>query len=84
MFKDEESQQKKERNDLERDKRKEVRDDFLNNFFIPMREKYEADIDKYKAIFPLKEKDLHDEEIEYKSIYTHGETLSTRKLDVNL
>jgi hypothetical protein len=37
MYKDEESQTKKERNDLERDKRKEVRDDFINNFFLPLR-----------------------------------------------
>jgi len=63
MFKDEENQQKKERNDIERDKRKEVRDDFINNFFLPMRQKYEADIDKYQTIFPIKEKDMHDEEV---------------------
>ena len=37
MYKDEESQTKKERNDLERDKRKEVRDDFINSFFLQMR-----------------------------------------------
>merc|ERR1711957_189978 len=83
MFKDEETQQKKERNDIERDKRKEVRDDFLNHFFMPLRRKYEADIDKYKALFPIKEKDMHEDEASYHSIYQHGETLSTRKLDLN-
>lgn len=82
MYKDEEATVKKERNDLERDKRKEVRDDFLNNFFIPMRRKYEENMDKYQAIFPLKDKDMAEEEVEYHSIYAHGEVMSTRKLDV--
>jgi len=82
MYKDEESHTKKERNDMERDKRKEVRDDFLNNFFIPARTKYEENMEQYKAIFPIKEKDFAEEEISYHSIYQHKDVLNSRKLDL--
>jgi len=48
LFKDEETTEKKEQNDIIKDKRKKIRDDFLNNFFIPLRREFEEDIEKYK------------------------------------
>ena len=38
MFKDEQNAEKKVQNDIVKDKRKQIRDDFLNNFFIPLRQ----------------------------------------------
>ena len=55
-----------------------MRDDFLNNFFLPLRQKYEDDIDQYQALFPLKEKDMNDEDREYKNIYQFGEVVNSR------
>lgn len=69
MFKDEEQQEKKLQNDIVKDKKKKIRDDFLNNFFLPLREQYEKDIKKYQAIFPIKDEDIAKDEHKYSSIF---------------
>ena len=38
LFKSEEAAEKKQQSDIVKDQRKAIRDDFLNNFFIPMRQ----------------------------------------------
>lgn len=63
MFKQEENDEKKRQADQIKDKRKIIRDDFLNNFFIPLRMEYESDIGKYQALFPIKEKDMSEEQV---------------------
>jgi len=77
-FDEEERSEKSVQTKITKNKRKEVRDDFLNNFFLPLRQKYEEDIETYKALFPIKEKEMHDEEREYKNIYQHGEVINSR------
>jgi len=37
LFKEEEAQEKKVQNAFVKEKKKVIRDDFLNNFFIPLR-----------------------------------------------
>ena len=61
LFKNEEASEKKVQSDILKDKRKDIREDFLNNFFIPMRQSYEKDINKYKALFPIKDTDMSEE-----------------------
>jgi len=80
-FDEEERAEREKYKNIVKKKRKEVRDDFLNNFFLPLRQKYEDDIDKYKALFPIKEKDMDDKDREYKNIYQHGEVINSRKLE---
>ena len=46
-FKEEESAEKKVQSDIVREKRRVIREDFLNNFFIPLRNNYEAKMDKF-------------------------------------
>lgn len=55
MFKEQENTEKKEQGDIVKDQRKKVRDNFLNDFFIPLRQNYERDIEKFKKLFPIKE-----------------------------
>ena len=81
MFKEEEQTEKKTQTDLVKDQRKKIRDDFLNNFFIPLRTEYESNVNKYKAIFPIKESDMATEEVTIQNIYQFGEIINIRKLD---
>jgi hypothetical protein len=47
LFKNEETTEKKVASDIVKDQRKKIRDDFLDNFFLPLRNQYDADIPKY-------------------------------------
>ena len=60
FVKDDEAQERKVQGDIVKEKKKQIRDDFLNNFFIPLRQDYEKNINKYKALFPIKESDMSD------------------------
>ena len=81
LFKVEEADEKKHQADIVKDQRKIVRDEFLANFFVPMRQRYEKDIEKYKALFPIKDKDMAEEEVTYYNIYAFKETVSQRKIE---
>ena len=81
LFKNEEANEKKHQADIVKDQRKAIRDDFLNNFFIPLRQAYEKDINKYKAIFPIKETEIAEAEASYHNIYAFKETVSQRKIE---
>ncbi len=69
LFKEEEAQEKKVQNAFVKEKKKVIRDDFLNNFFIPLRQEYEKNIKEYQALFPIKESDMSDKEATYYNIY---------------
>jgi len=46
-----------------------------------MRREFEEDIEKYKALFPIKDSDIHSEEVSVNSIYQYNEVITTRKLE---
>lgn len=50
--------------DIIKDKKKKIRDDFLENFFIPLRREYESNINQYKQLFPIKESDMAEKPVE--------------------
>lgn len=83
MVDKEQAQEKKAQNDIIKDKRKKIRDDFLENFFIPLRKEYEEDIDEYKALWPLKESDFAEKKEETFNIFQYMEEISNRKLDIH-
>lgn len=58
MIDAERAQEKKMQEDIVKDKKKKIRDDFLDNFFIPLRREFEENIEEYKALFPIKEADI--------------------------
>jgi hypothetical protein len=43
---------------------------------VPLRNEYEADIKKYKALFPIKETDIAEEVVTINTIYQYGEVIS--------
>ena len=69
MVREEENKDKKEQTDIVKDQRKQIRDNFLNNFFIPQRQAYESNIEKYKALFPIKDSDISEEKAVVQNIY---------------
>lgn len=74
----EQAQEKKAQNDIIKDKRKKIRDDFLENFFMPLRQEYEENVDKYQALFPIKETDMNEEKVEQINIYQYMEEMKSR------
>ena len=64
MIDKERAQEKKVQDDIIKDKKKKIRDDFLENFFIPLRREYESDINQYKQLFPIKESDMAEKPVE--------------------
>jgi len=81
VFKTEEEADKKRQTDIVKDEKKKIRDDFLDNFFIPLRKEYEKDMEKYIKIFPIKEADMAEEEPQTVHIYAYNDVKSTRNLD---
>ena len=81
LFKNEETTEKKVASDIVKDQRKKIRDDFLDNFYLPLRRQYETDIEKYKNLFPIKESDMEKEPATTKDIYAFKEVISQRKVD---
>lgn len=69
MIDKERAQEKKVQDDIIKDKKKKIRDDFLDNFFIPLRREYESQINEYKALFPIKESDFESKPEEITNIY---------------
>jgi hypothetical protein len=81
IFKEEEAQEKKAMADVVKEQRKVIRDDFLNNFFIPLRQQYEAKVDQHMALFPIKDKDMAEEPAAYHNIYAFKEVVSQRRIE---
>lgn len=54
MFKEEEKAEKKQLNSVIKESKKKVRDEFLSNFFLPLRKEFESQKDKFEALFPIK------------------------------
>ena len=62
IYREEEVQERKLIQKKVRDEKKVVRDQFLNDFFLPLRRKYEQNIEQYEALWPLKERDFAEED----------------------
>ena len=41
-----------------KDQKKKVREEFLNQFFLPLRREFEAQKDKYESLWSIKPKDM--------------------------
>jgi len=63
-----------------RDEKKIIRDEFLNNFFLPLRRKYEQNLEQYEELWPLKEDKMAAEEQVVEHVYHYGEVKKTDKL----
>lgn len=55
MYKDEERKDSSKQQDEVRERKAGIINEFLNNFFLPQRRKYEADMEWYQANWCIKE-----------------------------
>ena len=62
QFKKEEQEEKKEFNRVVKEKKQKVREEFLSNFFLPLRKEFESKVDEFQKLWPLKEEDFLEEE----------------------
>lgn len=80
QYKEEEKKESTKHNDERRAKRNAITEQFLNSFFLPLRRKYEEDIDWYKERFPIKEEDLEEKPANIDHIFAYGEVLASKKV----
>lgn len=69
IYREEEIKQRQVIQGKIRDEKKVVRDEFLNNFFLPLRAKYEENIPQYEALWPLKEEQYAKEDVTFDHVY---------------
>jgi hypothetical protein len=80
MFKEEEKSEKKAESSVVKESKKRIRDEFLSNFFIPLRKEFEDNISKYEKLWPIKEKDMRPDPVEIEIIYSYENVISERKI----
>ena len=80
MFKEEEKSEKKQIASKKQDAKKTVRDEFLSQFFLPLRREFEAQRDKYEALYPIKPKDMVDQALEIEIIYAFEGVVSETRM----
>jgi len=81
QYKEEEKKEKTAVQEEVRIKKKAVRDDFLNNFYLPLRHKYEADMEKYIKLWPLKDTDMTEKEEIVIHVYNYCDLVATKPID---
>ena len=81
IHKSEEAEEKKKMNDAIGDKKRAVREEFLNTFFLPARKHFEDNMAEYQKLWPIKAEDMEEEPIEHEIIHTFGATVSEVKVN---
>jgi hypothetical protein len=81
QYKEEEKAEKAAVQEEVRLKKKAIRDEFLNSFYLPLRRKYEADLDKYIKLWPLKDSDMTEKEEVVTHVYNYGDLIETKRID---
>ena len=83
IHKEEEQKERAVLLEQERVKKHHIRTEFLENFWLAQRAKYEEDMDKYEAMWPLKEKDYAEQnngQATLTHVYNYGDLIETKKL----
>ena len=80
IFKEEEKAEKKQISNVIKESKKKVRDEFLNNFFLPLRKEFEAQKDKFEALWPIKPSQMADQMVEVEIIYSYENVVSETKV----
>ena len=78
-FEEEEEKQQKAANEETQSKKREVRNQFLEEFFLPLRREFEKNIDEFEKLYPLKEE--NKEQIDYEVIYSFSKEISEKKIN---
>ena len=81
QYKEEEKSERSAVQEEVRLKKKTIRDEFLNNFYLPLRRKYESDMEKYIKLWSLKETDMSEKDEVVTHVYNYGDLVETKKID---
>jgi hypothetical protein len=79
-FKEEEQKDKKEVNDVVKVAKKKIRDEFLENFFLPLRRDFEQQRPAFEKLWPLKASDFLEHTVEFEAIYSYDNVVSEKKV----
>lgn len=80
LFKEEEKAEKKQMNNVIKESKKKEREEFLSTFFLPLRREFEAQRDKYEALYPIKPKDMVEQLVEVEVIYAYETVISETRI----
>ena len=80
-YKEEERKDSTKHNEEVRAKRMAVTEEFLTTFFLPLRRKYDADVEWYKANFSIKESDLEAQPVTIQHVFAYGDQINVRVLE---
>lgn len=80
QYRDEERKDTTNQQNEDRERKATIINQFLNNFYLPQRQKYENDIEWYKTNWPIKEYEEKPATVNY--IYAFGETTFTKKVEI--
>lgn len=80
LFKEEEKTEKKQVNNVVKESKKKIRDEFLNSFFLPLRKEFEDNKKQYESLWPIKPSQMADELVEIEFIYSYDNVISERKI----
>ena len=64
-----------------REEKQRVRDDFLEEYFLPLRKEFEDQIEEFKALWPLKDADYEEEDVKVEIIYSYDNVISEKKVN---
>ena len=81
QYKEEDRKDTTVHNDEVRAKKYEITQKFLADFFLPLRKKYEDDLEWYSQNWPIKASEMEPEMATINHIYAYGEQISIRKVD---
>lgn len=80
LFKEEEKAEKKQLNSVKQESKKKIREEFLSSFFLPLRRDFEAQRDKYEALWPIKPSQMADQLVDIEVIYSYETVISEVKI----
>jgi recombinational DNA repair ATPase RecF len=63
-----------------KEQRQAERQEFMDRFFLPLRQEFEDNIGKYEKLWPIKDKDMAEETVQYEIIYAYENVVSERKI----
>jgi hypothetical protein len=82
QYKEENFKDNTKQQDEVRERKAAVINKFLNEFFLPLRKKYEDDMSWYEQNWPLKPEDMEKEPATINHLYAYGDLQSTKKVDL--
>ncbi len=68
-------------NSVIKESKKKVREEFLSTFFLPLRREFEAQKDKFEALWPIKPNQMADQMVEIEVIYSYENVVSETKIN---